>query len=50
MEDVLNAFVPSTGEETRGRMFKKKSKKVQISAPSNFEHRVHTGFDHHEQK
>ncbi|KAK7081735.1 Serine/threonine-protein kinase PAK 7, partial [Halocaridina rubra] len=25
-------------------------KKVQISAPSNFEHRVHTGFDHHEQK
>ncbi|XP_050697679.1 serine/threonine-protein kinase PAK mbt-like [Eriocheir sinensis] len=31
-------------------MFKKKSKKVQISAPSNFEHRVHTGFDHHEQK
>ncbi|XP_069165746.1 serine/threonine-protein kinase PAK mbt isoform X1 [Procambarus clarkii] len=39
-----------TGEETRGTMFKKKSKKVQISAPSNFEHRVHTGFDHHEQK
>ncbi|XP_068205018.1 serine/threonine-protein kinase PAK mbt isoform X2 [Palaemon carinicauda] len=31
-------------------MFKKKNKKVQISAPSNFEHRVHTGFDHHEQK
>lgn len=31
-------------------MFKKKNKKVEISAPSNFEHRVHTGFDHHEQK
>ena len=26
-------------------MFKKK-KKPQISTPSNFEHRVHTGFDH----
>ena len=24
---------------------KKKSKKPQISRPSNFEHRVHTGFD-----
>ena len=24
---------------------KKKSKKLEISAPSNFQHRVHTGFD-----
>ncbi|XP_033735567.1 serine/threonine-protein kinase PAK 4-like isoform X1 [Pecten maximus] len=26
-------------------MFKKKGKKIEISTPSNFEHRVHTGFD-----
>jgi len=26
-------------------MFSKKKKKPQISLPSNFEHRVHTGFD-----
>ncbi|KAM9224886.1 serine/threonine-protein kinase PAK 4 isoform 1-T6 [Dugong dugon] len=31
-------------------MFGKKKKRVEISAPSNFEHRVHTGFDRHEQK
>ncbi|KAM6225453.1 serine/threonine-protein kinase PAK 4 [Rhynchocyon petersi] len=31
-------------------MFGKKKKRVEISAPSNFEHRVHTGFDQHEQK
>ncbi|XP_063287291.1 serine/threonine-protein kinase PAK 4 [Pelobates fuscus] len=31
-------------------MFVKKKKRVEISAPSNFEHRVHTGFDEHEQK
>ncbi|XP_048392413.1 serine/threonine-protein kinase PAK 5 isoform X2 [Stegostoma tigrinum] len=31
-------------------MFGKKKKRLEISAPSNFEHRVHTGFDHHEQK
>ncbi|XP_031428837.1 serine/threonine-protein kinase PAK 4 isoform X2 [Clupea harengus] len=29
---------------------KKKKSKIQISAPSNFEHRVHTDFDEHEQK
>ncbi|XP_056119451.1 serine/threonine-protein kinase PAK 4 [Rhinichthys klamathensis goyatoka] len=29
---------------------KKKKQRVQISAPSNFEHRVHTDFDEHEQK
>ena len=26
-------------------MFAKKKKKIDISAPSNFQHRVHTGFD-----
>ena len=26
-------------------MFKKKGKKPVISAPTNFQHRVHTGFD-----
>ncbi|XP_067274508.1 serine/threonine-protein kinase PAK 5 isoform X1 [Pseudorasbora parva] len=31
-------------------MFGKKKKRVEISAPSNFEHRVHTGFDPQEQK
>ncbi|XP_051510558.1 serine/threonine-protein kinase PAK 5 isoform X3 [Myxocyprinus asiaticus] len=31
-------------------MFGKKKKRLEISAPSNFEHRVHTGFDPHEQK
>ncbi|KAE8600900.1 hypothetical protein XENTR_v10013446 [Xenopus tropicalis] len=31
-------------------MFGKKKKKLDISGPSNFEHRVHTGFDHKEQK
>ncbi|KAL3231997.1 hypothetical protein MRX96_023084 [Rhipicephalus microplus] len=29
-------------------MFAKKKKKPIISAPSNFEHRVHTGFDRRE--
>lgn len=29
-------------------MFSKKKKKPQISTPSNFEHRVHTGFDRNE--
>lgn len=29
-------------------MFSKKKKKPQISPPTNFEHRVHTGFDKHE--
>ncbi|NXL60741.1 PAK5 kinase, partial [Chordeiles acutipennis] len=31
-------------------MFGKKKKRIEISGPSNFEHRVHTGFDHREQK
>lgn len=29
---------------------KKKKQRIQISAPSNFEHRVHTDFDEQEQK
>ncbi|XP_051845015.1 serine/threonine-protein kinase PAK 4 isoform X3 [Antechinus flavipes] len=33
-----------------GTMFGKKKKRLEISAPSNFEHRVHTGFDQQEQK
>lgn len=36
--------------KSRDTMFGKKKKRVEISAPSNFEHRVHTGFDQHEQK
>ena len=32
------------------KMFGKKKKKQLISSPSNFEHRVHTGFDHQEGK
>lgn len=31
-------------------MFSKKKKKIEISAPSNFQHRVHTGFDTHSNK
>jgi hypothetical protein len=31
-------------------MFSKKKKKPQISTPTNFEHRVHTGFDKREGK
>uniref|UniRef100_UPI00358FF8DD serine/threonine-protein kinase PAK 4-like isoform X2 n=1 Tax=Myxine glutinosa TaxID=7769 RepID=UPI00358FF8DD len=31
-------------------MFGKKKKKIEISAPSNFEHRFHTDFDKEEQK
>lgn len=31
-------------------MFNKKKKKPQISTPTNFEHRVHTGFDKREGK
>lgn len=31
-------------------MFSKKKKKPLISPPSNFEHRVHTGFDKREGK
>ncbi|XP_032083980.1 serine/threonine-protein kinase PAK 4 isoform X2 [Thamnophis elegans] len=31
-------------------MFTKRKKRIEISAPSNFEHRVHTGYDQQEQK
>ncbi|XP_040572121.1 serine/threonine-protein kinase PAK mbt [Lepeophtheirus salmonis] len=31
-------------------MFSKKKKKTEISAPSNFQHRVHTGFDNNSNK
>ncbi|XP_074786850.1 serine/threonine-protein kinase PAK 4 isoform X2 [Athene noctua] len=31
-------------------MFGRKKKRIEISAPSNFEHRVHTGYDQQEQK
>lgn len=34
----------------KGTMFSKKKKKPLISAPTNFEHRVHTGFDRKEGK
>uniref|UniRef100_A0A669P5L2 non-specific serine/threonine protein kinase n=1 Tax=Phasianus colchicus TaxID=9054 RepID=A0A669P5L2_PHACC len=45
-EDVFFP-VTSPGFST---MFGKKKKRLEISGPSNFEHRVHTGFDHREQK
>lgn len=35
---------------TGSAMFAKKKKKPQISTPTNFEHRVHTGFDKREGK
>nr|XP_010598625.1 serine/threonine-protein kinase PAK 4 isoform X2 [Loxodonta africana] len=41
---------PLGGAQASSAMFGKKKKRVEISAPSNFEHRVHTGFDQHEQK
>lgn len=36
--------------EIKAIMFSKKKKKPQISPPTNFEHRVHTGFDKREGK
>lgn len=38
------------GLSSFSNMFGKKKKRLEISAPSNFEHRVHTGFDPREQK
>ena len=38
----------NTGPHNKSRhikMFSKKKKKIEISAPSNFQHRVHTRFD-----
>ncbi|KAM4689913.1 LOW QUALITY PROTEIN: serine/threonine-protein kinase PAK 4 [Rhinophrynus dorsalis] len=46
-------MVSGTGGDGRGplaTMFTKKKKRIEISAPSNFEHRVHTGYDEQEQK
>ncbi|RLV63821.1 hypothetical protein DV515_00017881 [Chloebia gouldiae] len=40
---------PGAGSASRA-MFSKKKKRVEISAPSNFEHRVHTGYDASEQR
>ncbi|XP_058715905.1 serine/threonine-protein kinase PAK 4 isoform X4 [Poecile atricapillus] len=38
------------GRSVSWAMFSKKKKRVEISAPSNFEHRVHTGYDPSEQR
>ncbi|XP_073528339.1 serine/threonine-protein kinase PAK 5 isoform X2 [Phyllobates terribilis] len=43
-------FMTAAGLTGLPKMFGKKKKKIEISGPSNFEHRVHTGFDHKEQK
>lgn len=45
----VNVFGLS-GFQRSSSMFGKKKKRLEISAPSNFEHRVHTGFDPREQK
>ncbi|XP_063178177.1 serine/threonine-protein kinase PAK 4 isoform X4 [Chroicocephalus ridibundus] len=42
--------VPENGLLAGVTMFSKKKKRIEISAPSNFEHRVHTGYDQQEQK
>ncbi|XP_068765868.1 serine/threonine-protein kinase PAK 4 isoform X2 [Struthio camelus] len=58
MRPFLNA-VSSPSSQLKGvfeglladlAMFSKKKKRIEISAPSNFEHRVHTGYDQQEQK
>ncbi|XP_040398975.1 serine/threonine-protein kinase PAK 4 isoform X3 [Cygnus olor] len=41
---------PENGPLASLTMFSKKKKRIEISAPSNFEHRVHTGYDQQEQK
>ncbi|XP_039594491.1 serine/threonine-protein kinase PAK 5 isoform X3 [Polypterus senegalus] len=46
----MNNMQHFSGFSGFSNMFGKKKKKIEISAPSNFEHRVHTGFDHREQK
>lgn len=46
--NVLLSVLP--GLSSFSNMFGKKKKRLEISAPSNFEHRVHTGFDPREQK
>ncbi|EMP27828.1 Serine/threonine-protein kinase PAK 4 [Chelonia mydas] len=45
-----SGLISSRGLLANRTMFSKKKKRVEISAPSNFEHRVHTGYDQQEQK
>ncbi|PIO40195.1 hypothetical protein AB205_0072580 [Aquarana catesbeiana] len=45
---IFHLFITQSGHLVT--MFAKKKKRIEISAPSNFEHRVHTGFDEQEQK
>ncbi|XP_040977823.1 serine/threonine-protein kinase PAK 4-like [Aquila chrysaetos chrysaetos] len=45
-----NYFAREQGLLAGLTMFSKKKKRIEISAPSNFEHRVHTGYDQQEQK
>ncbi|CAM2110374.1 unnamed protein product [Caretta caretta] len=45
-----SGLISSRGLLANLTMFSKKKKRVEISAPSNFEHRVHTGYDQQEQK
>ncbi|XP_043842870.1 serine/threonine-protein kinase PAK 5 isoform X2 [Dromiciops gliroides] len=47
---ILLSNSQSCCEEGFSIMFGKKKKRLEISGPSNFEHRVHTGFDPREQK
>lgn len=47
---LLSVFPGLPGFPGFSSMFGKKKKRLEISAPSNFEHRVHTGFDPREQK
>ncbi|XP_059573752.1 serine/threonine-protein kinase PAK 4 isoform X5 [Alligator mississippiensis] len=44
------AFLPAARLVADLAMFSKKKKRLEISGPSNFEHRVHTGYDQQEQK
>lgn len=46
-DGTLNTLILLVTEKA---MFTKKKKKPQISTPTNFEHRVHTGFDKREGK
>lgn len=47
---MLTLVFGLSGFQGFSSMFGKKKKRLEISAPSNFEHRVHTGFDPREQK
>ncbi|XP_067170639.1 serine/threonine-protein kinase PAK 4 isoform X5 [Apteryx mantelli] len=50
LADLDKNFHLLTGLLADPAMFSKKKKRLEISAPSNFEHRVHTGYDQQEQK